>query len=161
MEKMYSQTVIDSPIGPLTLQAMNGKLCGLHFGGEQHPEDFVFEVDYEVIACAQVELEEYFAGKRKTFTVPLTTCGTDFQSRIWEQLRAIPYGEIRTYGELAAAAGSPGGARAAGMACHNNPISIIIPCRRVLSVGGKLTGFGGGLDTKRALLKLEGIKWKE
>ena len=161
MGRTYSQTVIDSPIGPLTLQAMNGKLCGLHFGGEQSPEDFVFEVDYGVIARTKTELEEYFAGKRKTFTVPVTVCGTNFQSRIWDQLRAIPYGETRTYSRLAADAGSPGGARAAGMACHSNPIGIIIPCHRVLSVGGKLTGFAGGLDVKRALLKLEGIEWKE
>lgn len=161
MGRTYSQTVIDSPIGPLTLQAMNGKLCGLHFGGEKSPEDFVFEVDYGVIARTKTELEEYFAGKRKTFTVPVTVCGTNFQSRIWDQLRTIPYGETRTYSRLAADAGSPGGARAAGMACHSNPIGIIIPCHRVLSIGGKLTGFAGGLDVKRALLKLEGIKWKE
>lgn len=161
METGYSQMVIDSLVGALTLRAENGRLCGLEFGGSHGPEERVSEVDRAVLALTQKELAEYFSGKRKCFTVPIALEGTGFQKKIWEQLREIPFGEVRSYGELAAAAGSPKGARAAGMACHNNPIGIIVPCHRVLSTSRKLTGFAGGLDVKRALLELEGIKWKD
>lgn len=161
MKTAYSQMVINSPAGLLTLRAQNGKLCGLHFGGGCKSDDILSDADREVLAWTQKELSEYFAGERKNFTIPIFLSGTAFQQKIWGQLRKIPWGEVRSYGKLAAEAGSPKGARAAGMACHNNPIGIIVPCHRVLSSSGKLTGFAGGLDTKRILLELEGIKWKE
>ncbi len=101
------------------------------------------------------ELLEYFAGTRTEFTVPLSPAGTDFQRAVWRALQGIPYGETRTYGEIAAAVGRPGAARAVGTANHRNPIPIIIPCHRVVGSNGQLCGFGGGLDLKRRLLELE------
>ena len=104
---------------------------------------------------AAAELEEYFAGRRQAFTVPLSPRGTDFQQAVWEALRAIPYGETRTYGEIAAAVGRPKAARAVGMANHDNPLLIFTPCHRVVGKNGALTGFACGLEVKRRLLELE------
>ena len=101
------------------------------------------------------ELEEYFAGERKTFTVPLDMRGTDFQKRAWEALTGIPYGETRSYGQQAAMLGNPHAGRAVGLANGSNPVSIIVPCHRVVGSNGKLTGYGGGLHRKQALLDLE------
>ena len=101
------------------------------------------------------ELLEYFAGTRTEFTVPLSPAGTDFQRTVWRALQRIPYGETRTYGEIAEAVGRPGAARAVGTANHRNPVPIIIPCHRVVGANGQLCGFGGGLDVKRRLLELE------
>ena len=104
---------------------------------------------------AVTELEEYVQGKRKAFTVPCVPKGTDFQKRVWEALIQIPYGETRTYKEIAAAAGNPKASRAVGMANNRNPIPIIIPCHRVIGTNGILTGYAGGLKVKEYLLKLE------
>ncbi len=104
---------------------------------------------------AVTELEEYLAGERREFPLPLHTEGTPFQERVWEVLRRIPYGQTLSYGQVAALAGSPKGARAAGMACHCNPIMVFIPCHRVVGSDGSLTGFGGGLAVKEKLLALE------
>lgn len=104
--------------------------------------------------CAD-ELREYFEGSRRSFDVPLELHGTPFQERVWAALLDIPYGETRSYGEIAAAVGSPRACRAVGMANHNNPICIIVPCHRVIGKNGSLTGYGGGLDKKRLLLELE------
>jgi methylated-DNA-[protein]-cysteine S-methyltransferase len=101
------------------------------------------------------ELLEYCAGTRTAFTFRLAPAGTPFRRRVWEALRRIPYGETRTYGEIAAAVGKPGAARAVGTANHHNPIPVVIPCHRVVGSGGRLCGFGGGLDLKRRLLELE------
>lgn len=110
-----------------------------------------------LLDAAEAQLREYFAGARRTFDLPLAPHGTEFQQRVWAALRAIPYGETRTYGELAAAIGSPNASRAVGMANHRNPIPIIIPCHRVIGANGTLTGYAGGLEIKRKLLALEGI----
>ena len=107
---------------------------------------------------AAAELDEYFAGERKTFTVPLSPHGTEFQLAVWEALRAIPYGQTRTYGEIAAAVGRPKAARAVGMANHDNPLLIVTPCHRVVGKNGDLTGFACGLDVKLRLLELESGK---
>lgn len=104
---------------------------------------------------AAEELEEYFTGGRKEFTVPLSPHGTQFQLAVWEALRAIPYGETRTYGEVAAAVGRPKATRAVGMANHDNPLMIFTPCHRVVGKNGDLTGFACGLEVKRWLLELE------
>ncbi|MDE6261258.1 MAG: methylated-DNA--[protein]-cysteine S-methyltransferase [Oscillospiraceae bacterium] len=104
---------------------------------------------------AAAELEEYFAGKRKSFTVPLSPWGTEFQLAVWQALRDIPYGQTRTYGEIAAAIGRPRAARAVGMANHDNPLMIFTPCHRVVGKDGSLTGFACGLEVKRRLLELE------
>ncbi len=101
------------------------------------------------------QLVEYFAGKRRTFDLPLRYAGTPFQRAVWEALLAISYGETRTYGELARALGRPNAARAVGGACHVNPICILIPCHRVIGANGVLTGFAGGIEIKRSLLLLE------
>ena len=101
------------------------------------------------------QLDEYFAGKRREFFIPLKTHGTDFQERVWKALRTIPYGETRTYGQIAEQVGNPKGGRAVGGANHNNPILILTPCHRVIGADGSLTGFGGGLEVKEALLALE------
>jgi len=101
------------------------------------------------------ELAEYFEGTRTRFTVPMTPEGTAFQLGVWNALEQIPYGETRTYGDIAKAVGNPGASRAVGMANHHNPIPIMIPCHRVVATGGKLGGFGGGVDLKQRLLQLE------
>lgn len=102
------------------------------------------------------QLDEYFAGKRKKFDLPLSMKGTEFQQKVWEALRAIPYGETRSYGDIAKAIGKPKAARAVGMANNRNPVSIIVPCHRVIGANGSLVGYGGGLKAKEFLLKLEG-----
>ncbi len=99
--------------------------------------------------------DEYFAGGRKDFDLPLCPRGTEFQKKVWSALREIPYGETRAYGEIAAAVGNPKAARAVGMANNRNPISVIVPCHRVIGSDGKLVGYGGGLDIKEFLLDLE------
>ena len=106
---------------------------------------------------AKRQLEEYFAGIRAGFSLPLAPEGTEFQKSVWQQLEAIPFGETRTYGQIAAAVGNPKACRAAGGAIHKNPIAIMIPCHRVIGADGSLTGFASGLDVKEALLHLEGI----
>ena len=101
------------------------------------------------------QLEEYFSGRRKIFDLPLAPKGTDFQRRCWEALLQVPYGETRSYGDIARSIGSPGGFRAVGMANNRNPIAVIIPCHRIIGSDGKLVGFGGGLDVKAFLLDME------
>lgn len=107
------------------------------------------------------EVLEYLKEERKCFDIPLRPDGTAFQKRIWEALQQIPWGETRTYGQIAVMAGCEKGARAAGQACNKNPIMILVPCHRVMGGDGRLTGFGGGLPMKRAFLTIEGIPWKE
>jgi methylated-DNA-[protein]-cysteine S-methyltransferase len=104
---------------------------------------------------AEVQLDEYFAGKRTQFDLPLHPIGTPFQIEVWEALKAIPYGEVRSYGDIAEQIGRPGASRAVGLANGRNPISVIVPCHRVIGASGSLTGYGGGLERKRLLLDLE------
>ena len=111
--------------------------------------------DHPVLVETERQLGEYFAGERRTFDVPLSFAGTDFQKRVWAALLAIPFGETRSYGEIADQLGAPGASRAVGAANGRNPISIIAPCHRVLGSNGKLTGFAGGLEAKAFLLDLE------
>lgn len=146
-----STRAIKTPIGPLTLQADEVAVTAIRFGagGAQDASP--------LLDAAEAQLREYFAGARRTFDLPLAPHGTAFQQRVWAALRAIPYDETRTYGELAAAIGSPNASRAVGMANHRNPIPIIIPCHRVIGANGTLTGYAGGLEVKQKLLALEGI----
>ncbi len=113
--------------------------------------------DTDLLLEAKRQLEEYFAGIRAGFSLPLAPQGTDFQKTVWRQLEAIPYGETRTYGQIAAALGKPKASRAVGGANHNNPIAIVIPCHRVIGADGSLTGYAGGIDLKEQLLHLEGV----
>lgn len=142
---------IKTPIGPLTLEADENAVTAIRFsaGGAQDASP--------LLDAAEAQLREYFAGARRTFDLPLAPHGTAFQQRVWTASRTIPYGETRTYGELAAAIDSPNASRAVGMANHRNPIPIIIPCHRVIGANGTLTGYAGGLEIKRRLLALEGI----
>ncbi len=151
-------TVIGSPIGPLTLLSREGRLTNLVMHEQAHattpPPGSRREDD--AFAGVADQLEEYFAGDRTEFDVPLELEGTDFQRRVWTQLRAIPYGETISYGELARRVGRPKGPRAVGQANGRNPIPIIVPCHRVLASNG-IGGYGGGLKLKRALLAIEGV----
>ena len=144
--------IVPSPVGPLTLTQEDQALTGLHFG--EHPQQGA-EGPTPLLEKAARQLEEYFAGQRKEFSLPLAPKGTEFQLRVWQALLQIPYGETRSYGELAAMVGNPKACRAVGGANHRNPLSILIPCHRVVGTGGSLTGYAGGLSVKEFLLKLE------
>lgn len=152
-----THTVISSPLGPLTLVADEGVLAGVYF--EQHtrrPDQGRFgERDDNGFGAAREQLEQYFSGTRTAFELALAPRGTAFQQQVWQQLRAIPYGETRSYGQLARQLGNPGLAREVGAANGRNPISVIVPCHRVVGADGKLVGYAGGLDRKRFLLNLE------
>ena len=144
--------VVQSPVGDLTLTEENGALTGLYFGRRSLEGE---EGLTALLERASRQLEEYFAGKRKQFDLPLSLRGTEFQRQGWAALRDIPYGETRSYGQIAQAVGRPKAVRAVGMANHRNPISIIVPCHRVVGADGSLTGYGGGLENKKFLLALE------
>ncbi|MFJ8110678.1 methylated-DNA--[protein]-cysteine S-methyltransferase [Streptomyces sp. NPDC096132] len=155
---MKCHSVIDSPYGPLTLVADDGVLCGLYMTEQRHrpPEESFGPRDDTLFGETEEQLEAYFKGALKEFTVPLLLDGgTPFQRAVWDQLRKIPYGETRSYGELAEFLGNPGASRAVGLANGKNPIGIIVPCHRVVGANGSLTGYGGGLDRKRRLLDFE------
>ncbi|MEU1038823.1 methylated-DNA--[protein]-cysteine S-methyltransferase [Streptomyces sp. NPDC005551] len=154
---MKQHTVIDSPYGPLTLVATDGVLSGLYMAGQRHrpSEEHFGDPDDTPFAETRAQLDAYFAGESKDFDLPLHLDGTPFQRSVWEQLRLIPYGETRSYGELAALLGKPGASRAVGLANGRNPVGIIVPCHRVVGADGGLTGYGGGLDRKRRLLDFE------
>lgn len=143
---------ISSPIGTLTLTEENGKITGLRFGGVATNDTS------PVLDAAETQLREYFAGTRKSFDLPLAPSGTPFQRAVWDALCAIPYGETRTYAQIAAGIGRPKACRAVGMANNRNPIAILIPCHRVIGANGSLTGYAGGLDAKKALLALENVE---
>lgn len=149
---MKASLTIASPIGPLTLTEEEGTLTRLTFGGAG---DFSAPGATALLRQAADQLGEYFAGTRRTFDLPLSPAGTAFQRRVWAALTAIPYGETRSYQEIAARAGCPKGFRAVGLANHRNPLPIFIPCHRVVGKDGSLTGYAGGLDRKRFLLELE------
>ena len=141
-----------SPIGPLTLHTADGSLTGVWMEDEGLPE---YRDETPPLGEARRQIEAYFAGELREFDLPLAPQGSGFQLRVWEELRAIPYGETISYGELAQRVGDPGAARAVGLANGRNPLPVIVPCHRVIGADGSLTGFGGGLDRKRALLELE------
>ena len=148
--------VTDSPIGPITLVGVRLARCAAcTWPSTATPRPSFGERDDDAFPAAVEQLREYFAGTRTTFDVELEPAGTPFQQRVWTALREIPYGETTTYGELAAVLGRPTASRAVGHANGHNPISIIVPCHRVIGTSGSLTGYGGGLARKRFLLALE------
>lgn len=160
MREMKQHTVVESPYGVLTLVAEDGVLCGLYMTEQRHrPLEETFgervTADEEPFPAVVEQLEAYFAGELREFDLPLRMNGTAFQRSVWERLRAIPYGETRSYGQLAAELGSPGASRAVGLANGRNPVGIIVPCHRVIGAGGSLTGYGGGLERKQRLLEFE------
>jgi len=146
------QFTITTPTGPLTITESAGAIVDIRWSDAPAEEND----DTPLLRAACHQLQRYFAGERVTFDLPLRPAGTPFQQAVWAQMRAIPYGEVRTYGDLARALNSV--PRAVGTACGRNPIPIMIPCHRVLGGKGRLTGFSGGngVETKRALLALEG-----
>ena len=146
--------VIDSPIGPLLLSQEGEALAAVRLMGA---EQAVGGECTPLLAEVKRQLDAYFAGALRAFDLPLCPKGSAFDLRVWAQLRAIPYGELRTYGQIAAALGKPTASRAAGGACGRNPLLIVVPCHRVVGASGALTGFAAGLDAKRALLSLGGF----
>ena len=154
MADVLNYCVVPSPVGPLRLLSNGEALVRVEFAGK-HGSDGVAASD-SVLQQAARELQEYFDGERQDFSVAVDTGGTDFQQEVWGALRAIPYGETCSYGDIAGDIGRPKAVRAVGTANGANPVPIIIPCHRVIGSNGTLTGFGGGLDTKRKLLAHEG-----
>ncbi|MCD8160016.1 MAG: methylated-DNA--[protein]-cysteine S-methyltransferase [Clostridiales bacterium] len=154
-----SARLLPTPLGPLLLRASGGKLTGVSLltDGELDDNPVLSEqdIDKPVLEQTEAQLTAYFRGNLRAFTLPLATEGTPFQQAVWAALRAIPYGETRTYGQIAAAVGRPKAARAVGGACHANPLLIVTPCHRVVGSGGALTGFACGLAAKEQLLALE------
>ena len=154
-----SYKFLGSPVGQLKLVASSVGLVAIlwenddpkrvRLGAVQH------DTGHPILVLTETQLKEYFAGRRTTFSIPLDMRGTRFQKQVWEALQRIPFGETRAYGQIAAQLGSPSAARAVGAANGRNPISIVVPCHRVIGSSGKLTGFAGGLEAKAHLLGLE------
>ncbi|MCS1351712.1 methylated-DNA--[protein]-cysteine S-methyltransferase [Mechercharimyces sp. CAU 1602] len=160
---------MESPIGPLTLGCTQKGVCALSFGsgdaiiaqlkawGKRWFRSITIEENEQELQLVAEQLQTYFNSTRRSFDVPLDLYGTPFQKRVWEVLETIPYGESRSYKEIAQAIGSPKAVRAVGGANNKNPIPIIIPCHRVIGHSGSLVGYGGGLEKKKVLLELEGL----
>jgi methylated-DNA-[protein]-cysteine S-methyltransferase len=148
---------IESPVGELTLVSVDGALAGLYFPGHWYmpdPEAFGARAEHG-FEPAEAQLAEYFAGERTEFELQTTAAGDEFQRQVWELIDRIPYGETTTYGEMASELGDPVLARKVGGAVGRNPLSIVVPCHRVVGKDGKLTGYAGGLERKQFLLELE------
>jgi methylated-DNA-[protein]-cysteine S-methyltransferase len=151
-----------TPIGTLLATAANGKLTGLYFEGKAHGPaiggDWIEDAGAKPFADCARQIAEYLEGKRRAFDLPLAPEGSQFQRKVWMEIARIPYGETITYSQLAKRAGAPGSARAAGAATGRNPISIIVPCHRVVGSDGSLTGYAGGVARKAKLLEIEGAR---
>ena len=162
MNRAMSYSKVDSPVGPLTLVADGDELIGIYFANAALAENAPLATpppgwvrDERRLRPTAVQLAEYFAGQRTRFDLPLAPRGTPFQRIVWAALLAIPYGETTSYGELARAIGKPTASRAVGAANGRNPLSIVIPCHRVIGADGSMTGYGGEISRKRVLLDLE------
>jgi methylated-DNA-[protein]-cysteine S-methyltransferase len=144
-----------TPVGPISVYAKNGKITYLHIGLPAAPVGG----DSELVIAALAQVRQYFDGKRKDFDLPVQANGTEFQKAVWQQVAQIPFGQTRTYADIAQALGKPLAARAVGGAVGSNPVALIIGCHRVMGASGKITGYSGGsgIPTKRWLLKHEGI----
>ncbi|MBK9474417.1 MAG: methylated-DNA--[protein]-cysteine S-methyltransferase [bacterium] len=167
---MVSYTLLRTALDPLLAVAGPAGLARLEFlpraweyhtlahaaARHQYGQDVAVKEDDGAFGRLRDELAEYFVGERREFTIELDPCGTDFDRRVWQQLQKIPYGKLRTYGEVARALRKPTATRAVGQAAGRNPLPILIPCHRVVGRGGSLVGFAGGIDTKARLLRLEG-----
>ena len=149
MEKIF---FYDTPVGKLIIGEENGSITRVTW--TQLPQSYLQEETELILRCKQ-QLDEYFAGRRKAFDLPLAPKGTEFQKKVWSALQEIPYGELRTYQDIAIAVGRPKGCQAVGGANGKNPIAILIPCHRVIGKDGSMTGYSGGLAQKEKLLRLE------
>jgi methylated-DNA-[protein]-cysteine S-methyltransferase len=160
LHRRHYHRIVDSPVGKLKLVATDVGLAGILWEKEHPdphaPDEGIESPEHPVLAETARQLDEYFAGRRKRFDLALDFAGTDFQRKVWAALLTIPFGETRTYAQIAAQIGQPTAVRAVGAANGRNPISIIAPCHRVIGSTGKLVGFGGGLPRKAQLLALEG-----
>lgn len=160
-DTLTAQHHFDSPLGPMRLAVSPQGLCGLWFEGDPHQPDLgavPVAPQHPLLQQAVQQLQAYFAGGRQDFDLPLDLSrGTPFQQAAWQALLALPYGSTTSYGALSAAIGRPRAMRAVGAAIGRNPVSIIVPCHRVIGANGSLTGYAGGLPRKHALLKLEGV----
>lgn len=150
-------TTFNSPLGKMTIQANDDGLMGAWFETQTtQPQDLgKKDPKHPILILTINQLQEYFSHRREMFQLPLAAKGTEFQQQVWQALKTIPYGETWSYQQLAEAIGNPKAVRAVGLANGKNPISVIVPCHRVIGKQGKLTGYAGGLDRKAALLKLE------
>jgi methylated-DNA-[protein]-cysteine S-methyltransferase len=150
-------STLDSPIGPITVAGDGEVVTNLRMVDQSHPpaDQGQWHFEPEAFPEALGQLEAYFGGRLTRFDLPLRLDGTEFQRRVWDALVEIPYGETASYGEIAGRIGSPGAARAVGLANGRNPVGIIVPCHRVIGSDGSLTGYGGGLERKLTLLQLE------
>ena len=155
---MLAYDQFETPQGTMLATATDNGLAGVYFKGQKHfpkQRDWRRDARHPVLRQAKRELAEYFAGRRKRFDVALDPQGSVFQRSIWKAISKVGFGRTLTYGELAQRAGHPGSARAAGAATGRNPLSVIVPCHRIMGADGSLTGYAGGLSRKRALLELE------
>jgi methylated-DNA-[protein]-cysteine S-methyltransferase len=150
----------DSPVGTLGI-AEDGVGITDIFRADGAKPDGLSEAETSMIKMAAQQLKEYFEGRRRDFELPLSLNGTSFQRSVWKALQAIPYGETRSYRQIAEQAGSPKACRAVGMANHRNPVMIVVPCHRVIGADGSMVGYGGGLEMKEFLLRLEGKNRKK
>ncbi len=151
-----NKTVIDSPIGKIAIFAENEKIIRINLKTDEKPDSVITE---KILLKAEKQLFEYFSEKRRFFELEYEFSGTDFQKSVWHELEKIPFGETKTYGEIAAAIENPKAGRAVGSSCNKNPLAIIVPCHRVIGAGGKLTGFACGTEVKKWLLGHEaGLK---
>lgn len=148
--------VFDTPLGQMALAEESGALTRLFLPGEGIPR--LVSRETPLLSKGRDEILAYLRGERRSFDLPLDPMGTPFQQAVWAELRRIPYGETRSYAQVAAGIGKPKAVRAVGQANHRNPLPIFIPCHRVIGASGKLTGYGGGLDLKQKLLELEGAR---
>ena len=152
---MRTKTLVDSPVGTLTLVAEDDVLAGLYMAEHRHAPSLDLPVDPDGLPAVREELAAYFSRDLKEFDLPLAVTGTPFQREVWTALATIPYGETWSYRQLADAVGRPAAVRAVGLANGRNPVSIVVPCHRVVGANGSLTGYGGGLATKAWLLDHE------
>jgi len=153
---MKNAVFLSTPIGEVGIAEKNGAVTNVFFEQTVRPKEFILK-ETPILTEAKKQLIEYFEGKRQTFSIPLAPEGTPFEQEVWNALLTVSYGKTSTYGELAAALGRPGAARAVGRANSRNPVSIFLPCHRIIGKGGSLTGYAGGLAAKAFLLTLEGV----
>lgn len=152
---MSHKYYMDTPIGILCIESDETAITGLYFDREYQKQYQPKEPETDLLKLARTQLMEYFQGQRKEFSLPLNPPGTEFQKKVWKALGTIPYGQTKSYGEIAAQIGNPRACRAVGGANNKNPIMIFIPCHRVIGADGSLVGFGGGLAAKKYMLDLE------
>lgn len=154
---MQKVSFVMTPVGKMGIIEENDAITHLYFSDGSLPEGAELK-ETELIKKAKTQLQEYFSGRRKNFDLPLEPSGTAFQQAVWQALCSIPYGETRSYKDIASQIGNPKACRAVGMANNRNPIAIVVPCHRVIGANGKMVGYAGGLSVKEHLLQLERVR---